>query len=126
MPDLFSTALSAPEVLSLFQNVRFRFVSEVSLQDGIEQVLRRSGVPHIREEALSPADRPDFMIAENIALEIKTKGSIAQAIRQVHRYAQHETVHAIILMGTPHWLPSIPPIIGGKPVFIFRLTGSLL
>lgn len=119
-------AVAPLDILSLFERVRFRFVSEKTLQEGIELALTKAGIPFVREKALSERDRPDFMIDESIALEIKTKGSIAQAIRQVNRYTEHHDVSAVVLIGTPQWLSRMPGVIGGKPVFVFRLTESLL
>ena len=114
------------QILSMLEHCRFRFNDERDLQDGIAQAMSTAGVEFEREKILGPQDRPDFLIAGSIAMEIKIKGSIAEALRQIDRYTGHQAVAAVLLVGTPGWLNRVPPEIRGKPVFSLRLTGSLL
>jgi hypothetical protein len=111
---------------NMITNYRFCCVSEKDLQDGIAAVLLKENIPCLRECTLSAPDRPDFMLEGGIALEIKIKGSLAELIRQASRYAEHEEVTGILVVGTPHWFPRIPATLGGKPVRALRLIGSLL
>lgn len=104
---------------------RFRFVTETDLQNGIEQALIENRIPFVREKPLSKQDRPDFMI-NGIAVEIKIKGTLASVLRQISRYADHDAVAGILVVGTPRWIPTIPRAINGKPVSSLRLIGSLL
>ncbi len=125
------TGAIAPEVtiqslLAVLERVRFRYTCETELQDGVAQALANAGLPYAREKSLSSRDRPDFLVDGHIAVEIKIQGTFAQAVRQVNRYAEHQDVKTILLLGSPHWLVTVPPVIGGKPVYAFRLTGSLL
>ena len=118
--------LSVTQLLDLFGSVRFRFNSEVDLQNGIELVLKRAEASFQRELALCSKDRPDFVVDGGIAIEVKIQGTFAQAARQIDRYAKHDNITSIILIGSPAWITRLPAAIGGKPVYAIRLTESLL
>jgi len=104
---------------------RFRFVTERDLQDGIEQALLENGIEFSREKSISRAERPDFLV-NGVAVEIKIKGTLSSLLRQVSRYASHDDVVAVLVVGTPRWIPTIPRILSGKEVRSLRLIGSLL
>lgn len=118
--------LTPVQILASIERCRFRFNDEKELQAGIALALDMAGITYQREKVLSPEDRPDFLVAGHIALEIKIKGSVAQALRQINRYTAHPEISTVLLVGTPGWLSRIPAAMGGKPVFSLRLTGSLL
>ncbi|HEX7650631.1 MAG TPA: hypothetical protein VF450_24755 [Noviherbaspirillum sp.] len=119
--------IAAPaELASLLERFRYRFITEKDLQDGIEAVLKVSGIAYERERSLSAPDRPDFLVQGGIAIEVKIKGSLAELLRQVSRYAAHDEVSGILVCGTPYWLPTVPKQIGGKTLYSLRLVGSLL
>jgi hypothetical protein len=113
------------QLIHTIQGYRFRFASEADLQDGIETALKRRGQCYEREKVLSPQDRPDFLV-DGLAVEVKVDGSLPEALRQVARYAAHDRVEGILLVGTPAWLARIPHSIGGKPLHQLRLVGSML
>lgn len=118
-------SLSVNALKDVLRQYRYSFNSEKDLQDGIEKVLKLEEFEFKREFKLNNTDRPDFMI-DGIAIEIKTKGSLAALLRQVHRYAQDNAVSGILVMGSPGWLPRLPPEINGKPLRHLRLIESLL
>lgn len=123
--SLLESQLSPELVCRLLAGRRYAIQDERSLQDGLEQVLRASAVPYVREFVLDASSRPDFMLG-NLAIEVKTKGSVAQFLRQAYRYLEHDQVHALIAIGTPHWLGALPPELAGKPLYGVRLLNSLL
>lgn len=118
--------IDVSSITSALENKRFRFSSEDDLQKGIEITLQQAGLPYEREKVLSSRDRPDFVVDQCFAIEIKIKGTLAQALRQINRYAEHHQIKAILLVGSPYWLNNVPATIGGKPVYAMRFTGSLL
>jgi hypothetical protein len=126
MARLFDGGTDINALVHFLGGYRFNFVTERELQDGIEEVLKKSGVVYQRENALSAPDRPDFMVDRAIAIEVKIKGSLAALLRQASRYAAHPEVEAILVVGTPHWLSRVPPVLVDKPVRSLRLMGSLL
>lgn len=119
------TTCDAENLKQLLAGFRFSFASEKDLQDGIAKVLEQSGIAFQREVSLSKADRPDFMVGA-VAIEVKVQGSLAALLRQISRYAKHEGLEEIIVVGTPHWLPRVPAELGGKPITSLRLLRSLL
>lgn len=126
--DLFNDLKSdrINQLARLLLSVRFRFCSELDLQDGIEQLLQQHKLAYVREKSLSAQDRPDFVVDGNLAIEIKIQGTLAQALRQIHRYAQHREITSILLVGSPSWILRVPSLVGGKPVTAIRITESLL
>lgn len=126
MSVLLDPLHSAHSLSQIFEGVRFRFGSEVDLQNGVEQLLLRSKISFAREKALTAKDRPDFLVDGGIAIEIKIQGTFAQALRQIDRYTKHESVLSILVIGSPSWITRIPAAIGGKPVHTICITESLL
>ena len=120
------TITTSASVLGQISRHRFRFQDEKSLQDGIEIVFSQAHIPYEREKSLSARDRPDFIIDGRIALEVKIKGTLSQALRQVYRYASHSGLSEIIVVGTPAWILRLPGSVDGTPLRHHRMIGSLL
>lgn len=118
--------MTSPDLISTLSRLRFRFATEKDLQDGFEKVFRENGIPFQREFPISERDRLDFLVAGGIALEVKIKGSLPDLVRQIARYARHDDIREILVVGTPRWIPRVPVAIEGKPVYGLRLVGSLL
>ena len=117
-------AVAPDAVCQLLASYRFNIQDERSLQDGMEAVFTKAGVEFIREAWLDVRNRPDFMLGK-VAIEVKTKGSFADFLRQAQRYVELDQVEALIVVGTPKWMPMVPPTLNGKPVFTVRLLNSL-
>jgi len=64
-------------------------------------------------------DRIDFLVGD-VAVEVKTKGSRAEVIRQLYRYASHSRV-AWIVLATTRAQHRMPEAIGAKPVSVAYL-----
>lgn len=103
---------------------RYSFVNERDLQDGIAQVLRLRGIRFDRELRLAPEDVPDFMV-DGTAVEVKVDGSLSAVTRQLHRYAQHKPVRALLLVTSLDRLSRLPEELNGKPVAVLSLLGGL-
>lgn len=119
------TPISITELRKVIDAYRFRYVTESDLQDGIEDALRVNGIDYRREQPISKTDRPDFLVG-GIAVEVKTKGTLPALLRQINRYAAHDYVRSILVIGTPRWIHAIPQVLGEKEVYSLRLIGSLL
>lgn len=119
-----SPATIAPGVDQITQalsSYRYLGVDEYAIQDGIAAALSAAGIVFEREKRLGPHERLDFAVA-TIAIEVKIRGSRADLIRQLARYARHEDVEQIILASTSRVL------LAGAPELIHQIpvTGVLL
>lgn len=112
-------------VCKVLSSYRYNFQDETSLQDGMALALARHDIAFEREVRLDAKNRPDFMLG-SVAVEVKIKGSFAEFMRQAQRYLLLEQISALIVVGTPKWLPAVPATLAGKPVYTVRLTSSLL
>lgn len=60
----------------------------------------------------------NYHVIRGIILETKIAGSVSEITRQLHRYAQLESVKAIILLSRRS---NVPHEINGKPIRIITL-----
>lgn len=109
----------------VFSAYRYNFQDENTLQEGMAVALARNAIAFEREVRLDAKNRPDFMVGA-VAIEVKIKGTFAQFLRQAHRYLALEQISALIVVGTPKWMPAVPNTLLGKPVYTVRLMSSLL
>jgi hypothetical protein len=116
----------AAAVCKLLLSYRFRAVNEAELQHGIAAVLVEAGYTFTREKHLSRKDRPDFLLEDGVAIEVKVDGSLTAVMRQLSRYAQQATVSVIVLVTTrATQAVRIPQEFCGKPVRVVLLAGAL-
>lgn len=113
-------------VVETLPRYRYRFSDEISLHEGIAQVLTDAKIPFDREYVAGPQDRFDFLIPPGIVIEAKIKGSLASAAHQIDRYAARDDVAAIVLATTRFWAGSarLVPTLRGKPLRMVRLLGA--
>ncbi len=108
------------------RNYRYSFVEEKKLQAGVELALLEQGYAFQREFRLSTHDIVDFLVEPGIALEVKIAGGLSAVTRQIHRYAQHDQVAALVLVTTWARHGDLPDTLNGKPVRVVMLLGGLL
>jgi hypothetical protein len=111
--------MTALDVCRLMRLHRFRLGHEALLQEDVEALFRREGVPFLREHILGPADRVDFLVDGRIAVELKIRAPKRRILRQLERYAAHDCVEALVLASVS--AVGIPPQLVGKPVFVVPL-----
>ena len=102
----------------------YRAARERELQDGIETVLRENNFRVEREFRLSDRDRPDFLVNDAVAIEVKMRASGSAVLSQLARYASDQRVKAIVV-ATPRLssLAGMPAEILGVPVRVVALPG---
>ncbi|MCG7589715.1 MULTISPECIES: hypothetical protein [unclassified Halomonas] len=114
-------------IAEFLQGVRIDSATEKQAQADLEQALSDAGWNFSREHRLSGSDIPDFLVQSNqssIVIELKTRAQRKRIYRQLERYAQHDQVHALVLMtGTAMQLPSE---INGKPACVASLGAGWL
>lgn len=115
-----STVASIRAALTRFA---FAWANEDDLQRGIALALDDAGIAYQREHDLGRAGRVDFFV-DGIALEVKVRGGRAEVVRQLHRYAEHESVAEVLLV-TPSLRLDVPLELTGKPVSVCRLEPRL-
>lgn len=104
---------------------RFRFTSEADLQTQLDAAFKEDGLALEREHRLTAKERPDFFdVDAGVAVEVKTGGTAAAALRQLWRYAALPAVRELVLV-TSVAGHIVPGSIDGKPVLVVRVGGFL-
>jgi hypothetical protein len=110
-------------VVASLRSRRFtRFRDEAELQRLMAGVFAEDGIAALREHALSAKDRPDFYF-EGVAVEVKIGGSTTSLARQLFRYAEVESVTALVLVSTRARHTTMPTTMVGKPVVNVHVGG---
>lgn len=117
--------MTARDLYTLLSGYALRHPNEATLQFAIQQCFDQNGVSYEREVRLNEDDRPDFMVAK-VAVEVKVKGSPAEVIRQLHRYAQHQCVSEILLVTTLPRHLEMPSRFNDKPIVALWIGGNAL
>lgn len=117
-------AADAERLAAVVRGYRYAFADEAELQDGVAAALARAGVPFRREHVLAGVGRIDFLAGPGIGLEVKVGGSLTDLTRQVHRYAAHPDVAALVVVTSRLRLGYLPATLGGKPVRVVALLAS--
>ena len=125
MPVVFAIE-HADRIRDEVRRHRYRFNKEIELQDGLAVVLTGMGQRAEREVRLGPGDIIDFLTPEGVGIEVKIGGGLADVTRQIHRYASHAAVKAILLITTRAIHSAIPPRINGKSVQVCTVGGGIL
>lgn len=121
------------KIVSVLSSFKYRFSSEVDLQNGFAKALDNSGIRYEKEKTLSPQpglrvlsgvnDRPDFVI-DGLAVEVKIAGGLSALLRQISRYASHPEIRGVLVVGTPRWIDEIPDTLCHKPISNHRIISS--
>jgi hypothetical protein len=117
--------VTAADVEALLARYQFTFMSEDELQEAIHEVLARHVVEATREVRLSGRDRIDLLTADGVGIEVKCSRSAttADVLRQLQRYATHDSVRELLLVTTRGAHTSIPVAVGGKPCRVLFVRG---
>lgn len=114
-------------VTRVLRENRFRYSGERDLQAGIAIALAAAGLNAQREAALGDMGTIDFLIdheGARLGVEIKIRGSRPEVTRQVHRYLQHASIEALLLVTTRAELSRLPATISGKRLYTHHLTSG--
>ena len=129
MRDIGANVFAAATVTFLEQ-FRFSFCTEEELQDGIWKAIQTAWpdpTEWTREHRLSAKDRIDFYNeATGIGVEAKISHPLGSLTRQLHRYAQHDSIKGLVLITSQVRLTQLPGHLNTKPLMTVNLIGSLL
>jgi uncharacterized Zn finger protein (UPF0148 family) len=103
---------------------RYQHADESGLQAGVAAVLTAAGRPAHREVRLTARDRIDILTGR-VGIEVKVRGATDALLRQLQRYAQHTQIDALIVVTTVAKHRSLPQSVGGKPLAVIHLGGTL-
>lgn len=122
--------MTSGELAKALAGFQFRYTDEKQLQAGIAQALADLKVEFLAEVALTPGERLDFLVADGIAVEVKTNDSkggaaLSSVTRQLWRYAKLDAVKEIVLVTTRSKHRDLPSDILGKPVHVVYLSGII-
>lgn len=106
------------------RGLRMPVTTELALQDALEEWLNSSGMPFEREVRMGPKDRIDFMVADTIGIEVKTRHPRRQIYRQLERYCEGDRLTGLVLV-TGTYL-GLPDQIHGVPLFLVSLGRGAL
>lgn len=116
----------AEAVCRLLGGFHFRFSCEADLQRGIYRVLHEAGYTFQREKHLSRKDRPDFLLQDGVAVEVKIDGSLTNVMRQLSRYAELPSVSALVFVTSRATQAlRVPKEFCAKPVRVVLLAGAI-
>lgn len=109
-------------VLAAIGSYRYLAGSERELQAMLARVLEQERIPFLREHAIGNAGVIDFYLPDyRVGLELKTMGSPAAVLRQLHRYAAVEEIDVLVLLTSHARLGGLPGSISEKPLHIVSL-----
>lgn len=97
---------------------------ELALQNAIARTLRAHGLTFEREVRLSDGDQIDFLVGDDLGLEVKIDGSLSEVTRQIHRYAQSKRIAELLLVTTRSRHRPMPPAFSCKPIHVLHLLGG--
>lgn len=116
--------MTIDDLLRALRRQRFRLGTEAIFQEDAERFFRDRGIQFKREHVLGPGERVDFLLFGKIAVELKVRCSPRIIMRQLQRYAAHDTVKSIILISAS--AVSMPDSMNGKPVYVVNLGAGYL
>lgn len=114
---------TADDVVQALLLHRFQVSSEDMLQAAVYEVLAGLERDTMREVILGPGERIDVM-CDQVAVEVKIAGAVAQVARQLDRYSMHPRVHELVLVTTRPQHMAVPRLLNGKTVHVVNVAGS--
>lgn len=118
--------LTAAVVADVLGRWRYSYHDELALHAGMAQALAARLPGAARAEVrLSLRDRIDFLVGR-VGVECKVAYGAATVLRQLERYAASDEVDDLLLVTTKATHRGLPPVVGGKPLLVLFLAGSVL
>lgn len=118
---------TAAHVVELLERAPLTFTHEDELQAGLAAALAAADEPARREVVLSDGrSRIDLLTDAGVGIEVKVKGSWANVVRQLIRYAKCTEISELVLVTSRAKHHHIPDTLEGKPVHLISLIGAAL
>lgn len=114
----------AADVRTALNGLRFRYRHELDLHAGLAQAFERAGIDYEREVRVA-GGFIDFLIAGQLGVEVKIKGSTAALGRQLARYAAEDRITELLVLTTrpQHRYVTLESSLArvGKPITVHTL-----
>jgi hypothetical protein len=112
------------EIVKLFATSRFTLESEKQLQNSIHEKMKEKRFSVEREVHLDDKNIVDFIVEDNIAIEVKLQGTKKAMYYQCERYTRFSKVEVLLLITNK--AVTLPPTINGKKCYTINLSRSWL
>ena len=118
----FTLASAKDRLKTTFESYSMRTDTETKLQLDVESILELGKWDYAREVRLSNSERIDF-VCERVGIECKVKGSFADVVAQLGRYAHCVELDSILVIssrGSHRELDGL--VLNGKRVCVVIVT----
>lgn len=116
---------SLKDILTILKPRRFNLHNEKILQAEIHDcLLSLHGISVVREFVLDRKNTIDFLIGEDVGIEVKIGGAKRAIFRQCERYCQFDRIKELLLVTNRSM--GFPPQINGKDCYILNLGKAWL
>jgi hypothetical protein len=112
------------QVLAAIRGHRFNYSNEDELQQGLAAAIASLGLDVEREVRLDGQNRIDLLVGK-VGIEVKTKGGVAEVLRQLCRYAPHVDELVLVTIKASH-RAHLPSEVEGTPLAVEFIAGSAL
>ena len=121
-----STLPNIEQLIRLLFCNRLPLHDEKELQSQLEELFFKASVPFKREYRLDDKNIIDFLVYNNIAVEVKIKTSYSKRATylQCLRYLKFDSVQGLILLTSRSI--GFPKEINNKPCYVFNLSTAWL
>ena len=122
-------SMTSSDICKALYKAKYHYKHEKDLQEGVKLLLTNIGLNFIPEFSLTSRDRIDFLVGD-IGIECKSDDSsggtsLASVTRQLYRYAQSDSICALILLTTMSKHRNLPETINNKPLYVVHLLSFL-
>lgn len=88
--------LDAEDICNILSAYHISTYTEAAMQSDVQSIFETC-CAFVREATLGPGERVDFLVGR-VAVECKIKGGKNEVLSQLIRYAEHDSVSAIVLV----------------------------
>lgn len=114
------------QLINILKSKRFRLFTEKVLQTEIMELLSDhfKSEEIQREYRLDPVNIIDFLLFENVGIEVKMAGQKKAIYRQCERYCSFPKIQYLILVTSK--AIGMPETINGKPILLINISRAWL
>lgn len=115
--------MTVPDICNILSQAQYHLQDEAGLQLQISEVLKKEGIKHTREVELSPKNRIDFLLENNVGIEVKINRAGTALLYQISRYTQEEKIKELLVITIRP--AALPKEINGRKIYGLALWNRL-